>query len=62
MTLQPGELPKRWNVTKLIESLRDDLTALYRVGSIDKVTMRDFDALCAAPDRSSFETPEHPGG
>ncbi|WP_313065708.1 hypothetical protein [Achromobacter animicus] len=49
-------------MTKLIESLRDDLTALYRVGSIDKVMMRDFDALCAAPARSSFETPEHPGG
>nr|WP_199778372.1 hypothetical protein [Achromobacter spanius] len=49
-------------MTELIESLRDDLAALYRAGSIDKVTMRDFDALCPAPGRSSFETSEHPGG
>ncbi|CAB3818233.1 helix-turn-helix domain-containing protein [Achromobacter animicus] len=39
-------------MTKLIESLRDDLAALYRAGSTDKVTMRDFDAICPAPVRS----------
>jgi len=49
-------------VTKLIESLREDLAALYRAGSIDKVTMRDFDAIRPAPDRSSFDTPEHSAG
>lgn len=38
-------------MTKLIESLRDDLAALYRAGAIDKVTMRDFDALCPTPVR-----------
>ena len=35
-------------MSKLIESLREDLAALYHAGSIDKVTMRDFDAICPA--------------
>ena len=38
-------------MSKLIESLREDLAALYQAGSIDKVTMRDFDAICPAPVR-----------
>ncbi|PTX10547.1 transcriptional regulator [Achromobacter mucicolens] len=39
-------------MSKLIESLREDLAALYHAGSIDKVTMRDFDAICPAPVRN----------
>lgn len=38
-------------MSKIIESLRDDLAALYQAGSIDKVTMRDFDAICPPPVR-----------
>jgi putative transcriptional regulator len=37
--------------TKLIESLRDDLAALYDAGAIGKVTMRKFDAICPPPVR-----------
>lgn len=33
-------------MSKLVQSLRDDLAALYEVGAIDKVTMREFDAVC----------------
>jgi len=38
-------------VNKIIESLRVDLTALYQAGAIDKVTMREFDAICPPPVR-----------
>jgi len=38
-------------VSKIIESLRDDLIALHEAGAIGKVTMRDFDAICPAPVR-----------
>ncbi|MGY6269838.1 helix-turn-helix domain-containing protein [Achromobacter denitrificans] len=33
-------------MSNIIESLRDDLAALYEAGAIDKVTMREFDAIC----------------
>jgi putative transcriptional regulator len=33
-------------VSKLIESLRDDLAALEQAGAISKVTMREFDSIC----------------
>jgi len=38
-------------MSKLIESLRGDLAALERTGAINKVTMRQFDALCPRPVR-----------
>ncbi|HAV69875.1 MAG TPA: DNA-binding transcriptional regulator [Alcanivorax sp.] len=38
-------------MTKLTESLRSDLAALYEAGAIDKITMREFDALCPPPVR-----------
>ncbi len=38
-------------MSKIIESLRGDLAALQQAGAIDKVTMRDFDAICPAPVR-----------
>lgn len=38
-------------MSKIIESLRGDLAALYEAGAISKVTMRQFDAICPAPVR-----------
>jgi putative transcriptional regulator len=38
-------------VSKLTESLRHDLAALYEAGAIDKVTMREFEAVCPPPVR-----------
>ena len=38
-------------MSNIIESLRDDLGALEAAGAIDKVTMREFDALCPPPVR-----------
>ncbi|MDT8321512.1 MAG: DNA-binding transcriptional regulator [Xanthomonadales bacterium] len=38
-------------MSKIIESLRDDLAALREVGAISKVTMREFDAICPPPVR-----------
>jgi putative transcriptional regulator len=38
-------------VSKIIESLRDDLAVLHEVGAISKVTMREFDAICPPPVR-----------
>jgi len=38
-------------VSKLTESLRHDLAALYEAGAIDKVTMREFEAICPPPVR-----------
>jgi putative transcriptional regulator len=38
-------------VSKLIESLRGDLTALHHAGVISKLTMREFDAICPPPVR-----------
>lgn len=37
--------------SKIIESLRDDLTMLNETGAIGKVTMREFDAICPPPVR-----------
>lgn len=39
-------------MSKIIESLRDDLAALHAAGAIDKVTMREFDAICPPPVRA----------
>ena len=38
-------------MSKIIESLRDDLSALEEAGAISKVTMREFDTICPAPVR-----------
>ncbi len=38
-------------MSKIIESLRGDLATLLEVGAIEKVTMREFDAICPAPVR-----------
>ncbi len=38
-------------MSKIIESLRDDLAVLHGVGAISKVTMREFDAICPPPVR-----------
>ena len=38
-------------MSKIIESLRDDLAALHNAGAIGKVTMREFDAICPPPVR-----------
>ncbi|AXA24875.1 helix-turn-helix domain-containing protein [Pseudomonas putida] len=37
--------------SKLIESLRDDLSVLHQAGAVGKVTMREFEAICPAPVR-----------
>lgn len=36
-------------MSKIIESLRDDLASLHKAGAIDKVTMREFDTVCPPP-------------
>ncbi len=33
-------------MSKIIESLRRDLVTLHEAGAINKVTMREFDAIC----------------
>lgn len=38
-------------MSKIIESLRGDLSALHEAGAISKVTMREFDTICPAPVR-----------
>ena len=38
-------------MSKIIESLRGDLAALVESGAINKVTMREFDAICPPPVR-----------
>jgi putative transcriptional regulator len=38
-------------VSKIIDSLRDDLATLHEAGALGKVTMRDFDAICPPPVR-----------
>lgn len=38
-------------MSKIIESLRDDLVVLHEVGAISKVTMRELDAICPPPVR-----------
>ena len=38
-------------MSKIIESLREDLETLHEAGAIDKVTMREFDAICPPPVR-----------
>lgn len=39
-------------MSKIIESLRDDLAVLERAGAIGKVTMREFDAIIPPPVRA----------
>ncbi|MEN4918369.1 DNA-binding transcriptional regulator [Achromobacter spanius] len=43
-------------MSKIIESLRGDLAALHKAGSIDKITMREFDAICPPPVRKFSPT------
>ena len=38
-------------MSKIIKSLRNNLTALHDAGAINKVTLREFDAICAPPVR-----------
>jgi putative transcriptional regulator len=38
--------------SKIIESVRGDFAALYKIGAIDKVTMREFEAMFPAPVRA----------
>lgn len=38
-------------MSHIIESLRDDLAALYDAGALNKVTLRAFGAICPAPVR-----------
>jgi putative transcriptional regulator len=38
-------------MSKIIESLRDDLATLHKAGAIGKLTMREFDAICPPPVR-----------
>lgn len=38
-------------MSKIIESLSRDMSALYQSGLIDKVTMREFEALSPSPVR-----------
>ena len=38
-------------MSKIIESLRDDLAALHEAGAISKVTMCEFDVICPPPAR-----------
>lgn len=38
-------------MSKIIDSLREDLAALHAAGAIDKVTMREFDAISPPPVR-----------
>ncbi len=38
-------------MSKIIDSLRDDLVALHKVGAVSKVTMREFEAICPPPVR-----------
>ncbi|OZI30756.1 transcriptional regulator [Bordetella genomosp. 10] len=43
-------------MSKLIESLREDMAALLQAGAIGKVTMREFDAICPPPVRKLSAT------
>lgn len=38
-------------MSKIIESLREDLAALQEVGAIGRVTMREFESICPPPVR-----------
>jgi len=48
---------RRFFVSKLIESLRDDMASLAKCGAIGQTTLRQFDAMCAPPVRV-FTAPE----
>ncbi len=39
--------------SKIIESLREDMALLYKIGAIDKATLRGFDEICPAPVKAS---------
>ncbi|MFA5520650.1 MAG: DNA-binding transcriptional regulator [Castellaniella sp.] len=43
-------------MSKIIESLRGDLTALVEGGAVSKVTLREFDAICSPPVREFSAT------
>lgn len=38
-------------MSKIVETLRGDLAALVEAGAINKVTIREFDAICPPPVR-----------
>lgn len=42
-------------MSRIIESLRETMVELHRVGAVDKLTMREFDAICAPPVREFNE-------
>jgi putative transcriptional regulator len=37
--------------SKIIEALRADIAELYAEGAVNKITMREFEAICHAPVR-----------
>lgn len=41
-------------MSKIVESLRDDLATLHEAGAISKVTLREFGALCPPPAIRAF--------
>lgn len=38
--------------SKIIESVRSDMAAFHKLGIVDEVTMREFDAICPPPVRA----------
>lgn len=47
-------------MSEIIESLRDDLTALQTIGAISAATLREFEAICPASGQESHAD-ESPG-
>jgi putative transcriptional regulator len=43
-------------VSKIIKSLRKELSTLHEIGAINKVTMRQFEAICPPPVRELSPT------
>jgi len=43
-------------VSRIIESLREDLAELVEAGVVSKITLREFDVLCPAPVRDFSAT------
>jgi len=41
-------MPKKYR-NKMMASVREGAADLYRAGTLDKKTMREFDALCLTP-------------
>ncbi len=36
-------------MSEILNSIHEDMTALYDSGAVDEITMRNFDALCLTP-------------